>query len=267
MRIRMLSGQADNLSSGEQALMDEFYSDDLINKLRFNSQRDGIIHASRIIEPPELLLQGDDSLGCVLACYRMATQGQGSKNIVSQHQARNILRTNNIAGGGQEEAELSPPAARLLGVHDPHNLGQLATLLHPKEKEYFKKIRWPTKISFALDTGYMVIGRFPMNILHRDWTSSIYHAILIYGVECDAQGKAYFLVRDPKNKIEKIAAEQLVKADRTYLDNFERDASFLAVPAQNADPSSPNRLVRPPDNTETIVIETRLGLKHYIGRF
>lgn len=268
MRIQILSGHpSEKINLREQALLDELSNDDLIKKLRYGAQRDGINIASRIIDPPDLLLQGNDSLGCVITCYRMAASAQGGEKIVSQTEARNILRQNAIVGGGQEEAELSPTAARLLGVQDTYNLGQLAALLHPKEKDYFKQVQWPTKIGFAIDTGYMVIGRFPMNILHEDWNSSIYHAILIYGAECSSEGKTYFLVRDPKNKVAKIAAEQLVKADRTYSDDWDRDASFLAIPSKNANPSSINRAVRTDDNTEKLVLETRRGIKQYINRF
>lgn len=143
--------------------------------------------------------QGDDHLGCAIACYRMASAAQGNQDI-GQILAREILSPEFIPTPNGE-AEVSPEAANKFGIRGGFYVG-----LHPTTEEK----KWPTKMLDLILQQYIMIAAFKMADLF-DNGSQDRHAVVINGVEYK-NDKLHFLINDPLTGKKEITDERLIAA-------------------------------------------------------
>ena len=200
--------------------MNRFRNSSLAKRLKETSDQNEGSAVEFTVHAPDLThlsqLEAGDGLGCAVTGYRMLLGALGEP-IPGQDEARKALDAKgHIPGGGTRMAVVSTPAAKALGIENAINLKELKlnpNILPQDERNALSHVDWLELLSIALEKGYIAMAALPMKVFHKDSTSDINHAAVIYGAKYN-NGKITFLIHDP-----------------LYIENKEIDDEMLATNA------------------------------------
>ena len=134
-----------------------------------------------------------DTVGCVIACFRMVGKLQGGTP-PSQEEARKELARRGFTNESGE-VSVDETAARVLGVKDAQLLPQLLSYIDEKDRSRVQA-NYPELLTTAIDLGYVATISLPYGFEHGTRNQTDMHAVVVDGMRYE-NGQVSFLVQDP----------------------------------------------------------------------